>query len=272
MSSKFCFTITTGRSGTTFLTNLLKANMDDAVVHHERLGFQSFGKNTPDASHFTLFNSVGNVAEVESFWNQKFARDRQVPNEWYIETSHFLAKAGLMENLNKLKPHVDEVHIILQYRDTFKTLWSFVNRFDFFNLGFTWLFALDVRYPNVIVNSKPFMQHGMFGHALWYIIEMRCRAEYYRQLYADDPKIHFHSIDLEDLVQQQGALSLLLRLTGQDMTKCNIPAKTNETKREYMGTREREMCLMLVNRFQFDPVTISKDFIKQGQRLEGHSL
>lgn len=267
MSSKFLFSITTGRSGTAYLTNLLKENIADSCVYHERTGYQSFGVDTPDASHFTLFNSVGNIDKVQQFWEQKFDRDRHTENDWYIETSHFLAKAGLLENIDKLKQHATEIHMILQRRDIFKTLWSYVNRFDFFNTGFTWLFTLDYRYPKVIVNSKPFQQYGMFGHALWYIIEMQCRAEYYRQLFSDDPVLKFHSIALEDIAVKQGAKSFLSELTGTEFSDCNMPEKINETKQIVFGDKERNLCLDLIKRFTFDPSSLAEDYIRAGNRL-----
>ena len=110
MSKTFIFTVTTGRSGTGYLTRLLSENLVDAEVHHERLGYQAFGVDTPDASHFTLFNSVGNVVQVQDFWRQKLT-----------EISHFNAKAGLIENLGGLHEHGD-VHLIVLYRDPLATL------------------------------------------------------------------------------------------------------------------------------------------------------
>lgn len=267
MSSKYLFTITTGRSGTVYLTDLLKRNLTDACIFHERMGFQSLGVNTPDASHFTLFNSVGNTEKVQAFWQQKFDRDVKTPNEWYIETSHFLSKAGLMENIHLLKEHADEIHIVHLRRHVFKTFWSYVNRFDFFNVGFTWLFTLDPRYPKKIIDSKPFLEHGMYGIALWYVMEMRCRAEYYKQIFSQDPSVHFHTIDLESIIQQHGAAAFLSQLMGEKVSNCELPSRQNETKEEFFGEKEREYCLQLVKRFKFNPSEIAKAYIKAGFRL-----
>lgn len=62
-----------------------------------------------------------------------------------------------------------------------------MNRFEFANFGFTWLFALDPRYPNTIVKAEPFMQHGPAGTSLWYVHEVFARAEYYARLTATNP-------------------------------------------------------------------------------------
>ena len=39
----YVFTITTGRSGTNFLAELLASNLNDAEVHHEQLNYQDWG-------------------------------------------------------------------------------------------------------------------------------------------------------------------------------------------------------------------------------------
>jgi hypothetical protein len=70
----FIFSVSTGRSGTAYLAKLLAANLPDAEIHHERTGYQNFGVHTPDASHFTLFNSLGNVKNVQDYWAQKLSR------------------------------------------------------------------------------------------------------------------------------------------------------------------------------------------------------
>jgi hypothetical protein len=153
------FTITTGRSGTVYLTELLRRNLPNGEVHHERFGYQDFSVETPDASHFMLFNSAGNVKQVQDFWEQKLVRNVQTSADWYVEISHVLSKAGLLENLHHLAGHA--VHIVILTRNVEDVAWSFYNRFDFFNFGFTWLFSLDPRYPNKLVTSADLMKAGM---------------------------------------------------------------------------------------------------------------
>jgi len=38
VADRFVFTVTTGRSGTLWLAELLRRNLEDAVVFHERVG------------------------------------------------------------------------------------------------------------------------------------------------------------------------------------------------------------------------------------------
>ena len=85
-----------------FLANLFRANLPDevAAVHHERLNFLSFGVHTPDLSHMTMFNTVGNVPHIRAFWQRKLGYDQAEQAPAYVEMSHVLSKAGLFENLD----------------------------------------------------------------------------------------------------------------------------------------------------------------------------
>ena len=267
-SKKFIFPITTGRSGTVYLYRLLQQNVLDADSFHERTGFQSFGVHTPDASHFTLFNSVGNVQPVQQFWHRKFALDLKLNGSAYIEISHFLIKAGLIENLELLLNQGHDVHFIILKRDYFKILWSYLNRFDFFNTGFTWLFTLDYRYPNVILSSQSLAKYGMLGQALWYIYEMFTRAEYYRQLLAHEPRVHFHDCNLEEIVSLPGATSLLTALDVPHKAETlSLPGKMNETKQEFFDDKLKQQAHRLLTSTNFDPQILAQQFIESGQRL-----
>lgn len=267
-SKKFIFPITTGRSGTVYLYNLLKDNTINADVFHERLGFLNFGIHTPDASHFTLFNSVGNVRPVQQFWRQKFERDLQLTGGVYIEISHLLVKAGLLENIELLLDRGHEVHLIMLKRDYFKILWSFINRFDFYNVGFTWLFTLDYRYPNTIVSSKALAKHGAIGMALWYIFEMFTRAEYYRLIFKDEPRVVFHDCNLEDIVELSGATELMDDLgLLRKAPVLSMPGKKNSTKREFFGDDIKQHAHQLLQKYKFEPQALAMQYFESGHRL-----
>jgi hypothetical protein len=270
MPNKYIFTITTGRSGSVFLTNLLSENTHDSIVFHERTNWDTFGEVTPDLSHFTLFNSVGNVQKVRDFWKRKFTHDKKFEQSTYIETSHYLSKAGLVENLNLLTPDCDEIHIIIQRRDIFKIVWSLYNRNDFANLGFTWAFYLDPRYPNVIINSKQFMKHGAPGYALWYVFEMFTRAEYYKILYKDNPKITIHDIDLDDISNEANA-KLFLSELGYPLDEISMPKKANDSP-HFPYQNDEAKVRNLVAAFTFEPRKIALTYINSGKRLENPTM
>ena len=267
--SQFIYPISTGRSGTVFLSKLLELNLSDAQVYHERVGYPHFGRTSPDAPHFVTFNHVGNTAEVAAFWNKKFQLDAQTNKNVFAEVSHFLAKAGLMENLRFL-PTTSQIDIVVLKRDVFKVLWSYVNRFDFANYGFTWLFTLDPRYRNVILNSKPYLDFGAMGLALWYIHEMYARMAYYRRWCqaAKLPNLRFHEVTLEEIVKPQGAVKLLNQLDCQVTEETlDMPSRQNETKTYFFGEKEEAQARLMMERVSCDPDALAGQFWDQGFRL-----
>lgn len=267
MPRKFIFPITTGRSGTVFLTELMRHNWPEAETHHERVGYQSLGLDNPDASHFTLFNSVGNVQRVKDYWAIKTDRVLASKADTYAEISHFLFKAGLVENIAPLSS-AGEVHLVLLTRDPFKIQWSYVNRFEFSNFGYTWLFALDPRYPNVLVKSAPFMEHGMAGAALWYVHEVFARQEYYARLVEGLPNVHVHRVDLSEITKPEGAAKLLTAL-GRSTTKDSVkmPPRQNASKQTHFGDDMENFCKRLAKGAPLKSREIADRYFESGKRL-----
>lgn len=264
---KFIFPITTGRSGTVFLTELLRRNCPEMETHHERTGYTTMGVDTPDASHFMLFNSVGNVERVQDFWAQKTKRILRGEKPDYAEISHYLFKAGLVENLAPLLEE-GEVHLILLTRNVAKVHWSYVNRHEFTNSGYTWLFALDPQYPNTLVSSKELSKYGAVGNALWYIHEVHARMEYYALLMADQPGVHIHRIKLPSLTTKPGAAKLF-NLLGQDISQDDIvlPEKQNATSKYLYGKEMEAQCNDLVKRAPMNSLKTAKAYFEAGRRL-----
>lgn len=147
----------------------------------------------------------------------------------------------------------------------FKIVWSLYNRHDFANLGFTWSFYLDPRYPNVIVNSNQFMKHGQAGCALWYVFEMFTRAEYYKILYKDNKKITFHDIDLDNIIEESNAKSFLSSL-GYPLDSVSMPKKANETH-HFPYHNDEDTVKKMVNTFRFKPRELALRYINSGKRL-----
>src|SRR6266496_972386 len=167
----FVFTMTTGRSGTLYLAQVLQQNLPDAECYHEIVGWDRFGVDTPDVSHMTLFNAQGNVEKVQAFWRAKLARTAATPKRFYVETSHLLMKAGLIDNIAPLTAK-GTVHLIALERDIFSTILSFRRRLDFVNKGNWWMWYLDPDYPRNLVPSRELADVGINGLCLWYILEI----------------------------------------------------------------------------------------------------
>jgi len=223
----FIFTLTTGRSGTRYLATLLRQNLPDAECHHEIHGWDRFGVDTPDVSHMTLFNSQGNVEKVRAFWRSKLQRIAATPRRFYVETSHLLMKAGLVENLAPLTAE-GTVHLIALERDPYATIVSFRNRFDFLGKASCWLWYLDPEYPRNLVPSQALVAHSLNGLCLWYILEVRARIARYEKLLSGEPRVVFHRVSLEELRSAQGVARLLQALgVAADPANVRVPAPEN---------------------------------------------
>jgi hypothetical protein len=267
----FVFCLTTGRSGTAFLTELLAANLPDAECHHEFLGWGDFGLRTPDVSHMTLFNSEGNVEKVQNFWRDKLAIVLNGRLRFYVETAHMLMKAGLVENIASLT-RAGHVHLIDLQRDPAATIQSFKSRLDFFNQGNQWLWYLDHTYPRNLSGWEKFKGYGHSGLCLWYIVETRLRAAYYARLTAGDPNISVHRVRLEELNSPAGAGRLLAAM-GVTIPQRDIQMPPPQN----VGTPlpasvwepgEKDRLPKLVAAAQFDADALARIAIEQGRGFQ----
>jgi len=263
---RFIFTITPGRSGTGFLAELLRQNAADMDVYHARMGFQDFGVLTPDLSHFTVFNTVGNVAAVRAFWERKLGGLRYGGTACYAETSHLLAKAGLVENLSLLGADA-EVHLVQLRRDLADLVWSLGNRLGFVDTGLTGAFTLDPTFPRNIADARSLAQFGMLGKCLWYVIEMQARGEYYRRLVAAIPNVTFHDVDLRDITAPSGAKALLTALGVAAEGVPSIPAEQIAEAPAVLGPADRKALDTMLARLAFDPADMADAYIRAGRRL-----
>ena len=262
------YTLTPGRSGTVYLAELLKQNLPDALVYHERTGFPHFGVNTPDASHATTFNHVGNVNLVKEFWRNKLARDAMENPRWFVEISHHLAKAGLIENLDALTGHRNTKLIFLR-RDPFKVAWSYINRFEFINNGYTWLFSLDPAYPRRIVDSTEYCKQGVFGRSIWYVNEVYARQAYYQKLLATAESVSVYPVHLENIVEPAGAANFITNLTGIkfEPQTINLPSPQNAAPQIFFDDNVKQNVKALLDNLWQDPESAGADYFNAGHRL-----
>jgi hypothetical protein len=266
----FLFTMTAGRTGTAYLAELFRANVAGAECHHEILGWDRFGVDTPDVSHMTLYNSVGNHPKVRAFWQDKLGRIAKTPAPVYVETSHLLLKAGLVENLAPLLA-AGTVHLVVLERDPYPTVISYRNRFDFLNKGMWWLWYLDPDYPRNILRAPGLLQAGLNGLCLWYILEMRSRARFYAKALAGQPRIRVHFAQLEEISTAEGAERFLkgLALPGTADSVTLPPPKNEGKKRIDWGQEEEARIRALVRDCGIDPEAVAEATY---QRLFGQQL
>jgi len=269
MAERLVYSISTGRCGTVFLTNLIRENLPErsAVVRHERFGPLNFGVHTPDLSHMTGFNTFGNVDYIREFWRRKLNHDVAEAAPTYVEMSHVLAKAGLLENLDLLGDAIT-IDIIVLTRRIEDIVWSYVNHFDFMNFGFMWPFTLDPRYPNTILRLQPLKNLSPARIAHWYVCEMWTRAAYYEQLLRDATNVRFHRVRLEDVSHPDGADAFLSELF-QDRSKrpMLMPNRANSTRRPHFPQSVRDEVERICEKFSIDPHKMAAEFLDSGRRL-----
>jgi hypothetical protein len=254
----FVFTMTAGRTGTAYLAELLRQNVTGAETHHEILGWDKFGVDTPDVSHMTLYNSVGNHPKVQAFWQDKLGRIAQTPAPVYAETSHLLLKAGLVENLGPLLA-AGTVHLVALERDPYPTVLSYRNRFDFLNKGMWWMWYLDPDYPRNILRAPKLLEAGLNGLCLWYIFEMQARARFYLKALAGQPRVRVHLAKLEEISEPAGAQRLLadMALPGTAPLVTLPPAKNEGKRRIDWGLEEEERIRALIRDCGVDPEAVA---------------
>jgi hypothetical protein len=218
------------------------------------------------------FSARGNTPHVQSFWRDKLKRIATKPVSHYVETSHILMKAGLVENLEPLR-EAGTVDLILLKRDAFDTIISYRNRPDFSNKGDVWLWFLDPDYPRKIVDPSASRDLGLNGICLWYVCEIMTRAEYYRLLLTDDPRVIFHDVQLETLSEAGPVSDLLERLGApRDAQDVVLPPPVNQG-RTSAGLDEDELRELrrMVETANFDPSALARSYIDSGRRLGGET-
>lgn len=213
----FVFTISAGRTGTSWLSKLLAQNLGTSALH-EPLGIDDFGTQMPSIRAMRGFNDYGMERTVRAFWDHKFS-ELKAP---YIETNHTLAKCGLVEALAE-SDLADRTTLIVLRRDLAKQCVSYIMRNDFTNITLDWQWYLSPRYRNVIVNPVAFQALGQIGTALWYCCEMEARQAFYIQKYGD--QLNFIEVELEQISTRAGAASLLQAL-GYD-GPVTLPERAN---------------------------------------------
>ncbi|MEZ4386326.1 MAG: hypothetical protein R3D98_01865 [Candidatus Krumholzibacteriia bacterium] len=266
MPQHLVFTLTAGRTGTAWLAALMSRNLPSVEAHHEILGYDRFGLDTPDVSHLTLFNSRGRCDEVRAFWQRKAARVGLSQAAWYVETSHVLMKAGLVEHLD-LFTAIGPVYLIALHRDPAAVVASLTQRGDLANVGNQWLWYLDPEYPQNILDPAPFKPHGLVAVRVWYVLEIMARQAYYEALLAERTGVQVIRADLDELRTDAGARTLLDAL-GVAPAEIDLPPPRNATPADRrLGDRDRNTIAQFLAAVPGDAAELGRLFHAEGHRL-----
>jgi len=223
------FTLTAGRTGTAWLSNFLSSNLG-VECNHEQLGVDQYFYHSPDISTLRWFNTHGYNDIVKSFWKRKF----EIVNTsgMWLETSHLLGKAGLIEHLSCLEKKED-VKVVVLRRAIDSQCMSYIMRRDFvsseglLNSANIWQFFLDFGYRKNLVDYRAIFKVAR-GHDLalpiWYALEIETRQIFYQLKFSGD--IKFIEVSLEDITSLKGASEFLKDLGYHKQPV--IPEKTNQ--------------------------------------------
>lgn len=255
------FTLTAGRTGTDWLARFLTQNLDGAALH-EPLEIEDFGTRMPDIRTMRTFNTHGNTAEVQAFWDRKFAG---IDGEFYAETNHTLGKCGLIENLAQSDLAADTTIIVLR-RDLAKQCLSYLARHDFTNITIAWQWYLHPSYAKRIVDPGAFLALGGVGIALWYCYEMAARQAYYMQKFSD--QLRFLPVTLEDITTPDGATAVLAEL-GQ-AERCQLPPPSNQNGGRTNPALAAQIAKIIASS-AFDPDAMAADVIARGFSFDAPS-
>lgn len=222
---KFIFTVTTGRSGTAYLAELIARNREDCFCTHEILDPQAWGLLTPEVSQMMAYNHQKENPITDAFWKIKAQwTASNIEQSVYVETSHVLAKAGLVENLHRFRAF-GEVILIFLHRSKEAVVESMYRRGDYACIGNMWLWLLDPKYPNNILEPKDLSRRGLCS---WYVDEMEARARAFRQeLLPTGQRII--EVSLDDIIHPPGAVKLFQALFGETPQRMEIPEPQNAT-------------------------------------------
>ena len=223
------FTLTAGRTGTAWLSKFLSLNIG-AECKHEQLGVDEYFRHSPDISTLRWFNTHGYSDIAKSFWKRKF----EIVNasDIWLETSHLLGKAGLIEHLSCLEKK-QNVSVVVLRRSLVPQCMSYLMRRDFVssegivNSANIWQFFLDAGYQKNLVDYRSIFKVAR-GHDLaypiWYALEIETRQIFYQLKFSGD--IKFIDVSLEDITSPKGASKFLKDLGHHERPV--IPERANQ--------------------------------------------
>lgn len=248
------FALATGRSGTRFLSHLLRRNVRNAVCRHEPYfdwGNPSmFGRPIYDHTH-------GNLAAIRKLLarKQRFVAGRRAPA--YIETSHAFLKS-YYDLAREYFPESKFIHLI---RHPLKTARSETNREEWINsTHFPWrryrapdgrrFFQWSLTGDEPIYRAVDLPQPTLFQHYVIQWIEIENRA----MRFLSDLDQHDHCVTLQspaDLNNPEAIGATIDRLgLERSQAEVQIAGKQNRTpgKTTEITSREEQEFRAVVER------------------------
>lgn len=216
--------------------------------------------HTPSVPVLLAYNHYGFNDEVHAFWSRKWADILRQPSQVWVETSHLLLKAGLIEALELLDP-THEIHLVALTRDRKSLVRSYLERGDFQRYGERQMWYLDPTAPRHLVPVPPSLATTSLGLSAWYTLEIEARTELARRQVARQPNIHYHALQTRELSGSPALLSLLSALRPSITTEnVRLPPPLNRGRgTEYDAETEKAIDATLSSIAGFD----AKSYVQQ---------
>lgn len=191
---KLVFTFCSGRCGTQSISGYFSQVQEEKdTIGHEFLQPDLTGEMTPGTDTLANYNCRGfRNRGVQDFWERKFTNVANLgafqEHSLYVETSHLLGKAGLVEALLQQLTSISflqvkpEIYLLFPARDPLDTIASMYIRGDYHSIENRRVWYLEPTYQrNLILYDAPDLpfddssEDMRINHIAWYYWEMRVR-------------------------------------------------------------------------------------------------
>jgi hypothetical protein len=220
---KLFFTATTGRSGTTSLTEIFKA-VPDSVSYHEPYPIMNEqwlerASNGDEASVNNYFKTVKSV----------YIRRGAIGSRYYLEANHLFLKTFISPAIEEFGKRLEIIHLVRPAIEVSNSIYR-IGNWPGTHDGDKWW--LSYRAQNNVIGIADLLDNDTglahpFYKALWYWYETEARVARYKALY---PRVKFHDFsttsfnDFEKVCQLFNDLGVCYdrnKLSGLIGTKAN---------------------------------------------------
>ncbi|BBL76595.1 hypothetical protein [Methylomagnum ishizawai] len=231
MSKRLIFTITTGRSGSKYITQVLRAN-----------GVQAFHEPAPN------FVEVMRDAQRDSRLARDFWKYYKLPHieslkshpngHTYFESSHMFCK-GFVEPLLDLGVIPDILILKRDNRAVALSLLRLETVPDITPLGLKWLLSPNDPHVYKLIPKKPWTPYQL---CYWYTLETDRRARYYER-YLSGLGAAILKIESKDLFEENPAC--LQNLSTFFQTEISLERQPELRTSAFMQNKRKDMKLSL---------------------------
>ena len=229
MDKRLIFTVTTGRSGSKYISKLLSL-LPNITVEHE-----------PKPN----FSCIMRAIQTNKYMARKFWQEKKLPyikkygKLVYIELSHLFCK-GFVEPLLELNIVPD---LIILRRDPRKVASSLYGMNVIPSKSFSGLqYCLSPNDPDNITILNNWQEASDYGLCYWYVLEIEERAKKYIKLF-NGFGVNIAETSIDGVKNQAGFEKLLKDIELHHLLSKDILDKYNKIKNKYVNIVKKQTVL-----------------------------